>query len=193
MKAWLATPFLLVQMLNGLYLSCCHFTADLLVTQVYKIPESVLVVIYSADLSVLLIERADRPGFWQSVTGSKDSLHEPLVDTAVREVGEETGILVLEEKQVTAQHCVPAVNLQDWQLSNVYDIYPVWRHRYAPGVTRNTEHVFGLLVPREIPVTLAPREHLQYQWLPHREAADRCFSPSNAEAILQLPCYALGQ
>src|SRR3982751_5486273 len=89
----------------------------------YKIPESVLVVIHTADLSVLLIERADRPGFWQSVTGSKDSLHEPLVDTAVREVGEETGILVLEEKQVAAQHCVPAVNLQDWQLSNVYDIY----------------------------------------------------------------------
>lgn len=147
---------------------------------VYKIPESVLVVIHSADLQVLLIERADKPGFWQSVTGSKDAIDEPLAETAMREVFEETGIRI-------GSAAVPADNLRDWQLSNVYEIYPVWRHRYAPGVTRNTEHVFGLCVPRDIPVTLAPREHLQYQWMPWREAADRCFSPSNAEAILQLP------
>jgi dATP pyrophosphohydrolase len=82
---------------------------------------------------------------------------------------------------------VPLAHLSDWRVSNVYEIYPVWRHRYAPGVTKNTEHVFGLLVPAAIPITLAPREHLQYQWLPYREAADLCFSPSNAEAILQLP------
>ncbi len=148
-----------------------------------KIPESVLVVIHSADLQVLLIERADRPGFWQSVTGSKDAIDEPLVETAVREVFEETGIRVGCER-------VPAHHLQDWQLSNVYEIYPVWRHRYAPGVTHNTEHVFGLRVPRDIDVILAPREHLQYRWLPWREAADLCFSPSNAEAILQLPRHA---
>jgi len=150
---------------------------------VYKIPESVLVVIHSADLQVLLIERADKPGFWQSVTGSKDAVDEPLVDTAVREVFEETGIRIGSER-------VPMANLRDWQLSNVYEIYPVWRHRYAPGVTRNTEHVFGLQVPRDIAVTLAPREHLQHRWLPWREAADLCFSPSNAEAILQLPRHA---
>ncbi len=147
---------------------------------VHKIPESVLVVIHSADLQVLLIERADKPGFWQSVTGSKDALDEPLVETAVREVLEETGIRIGSEQ-------VPLPHLRDWQLSNVYEIYPVWRHRYAPGVTHNTEHVFGLLVPRDIDVILAPREHLQYRWLPWREAADQCFSPSNAEAILQLP------
>lgn len=147
---------------------------------VHKIPESVLVVIHSADLQVLLIERADKPGFWQSVTGSKDAVDEPLVETAVREVFEETGIRV-------GSAGVPFDNLRDWQLSNIYEIYPVWRHRYAPGVTRNTEHVFGLQVPRDIAITLAPREHLQYQWLPWREAADQCFSPSNAEAILQLP------
>lgn len=146
----------------------------------YKIPESVLVVIHSADLQVLLIERADKPGFWQSVTGSKDAVGEPLAETAAREVFEETGIRIGSPE-------VPFDRLQDWQLSNVYEIYPVWRHRYAPGVTRNTEHVFGLCVPRDIAITLAPREHLQYQWLPWREAADRCFSPSNAEAILQLP------
>ena len=149
----------------------------------YKIPESVLVVIHSADLQVLLIERADKPGFWQSVTGSKDALDEPLVETAIREVAEETGFRIGSAE-------VPSENLRDWQLSNVYEIYPVWRHRYAPGVTQNTEHVFGLCVPRDIEITLAPREHLQYQWLPWREAADQCFSPSNAEAILQLPRHA---
>lgn len=148
----------------------------------YKIPESVLVVIYSTDLQVLLIERADKPGFWQSVTGSKDAVDEPLVETAIREVFEETGIRIDSPD-------VPLENLRDWQLSNVYEIYPVWRHRYAPGVTKNTEHVFGLCVPRDIAITLAPREHLQYQWLPWRAAADRCFSPSNAEAILQLPSH----
>lgn len=151
----------------------------------YKIPESVLVVIHTAALDVLLLERADRPGFWQSVTGSKDTPDEPLQVTAAREVLEETGIPI--GAAHSPEYLVPASNLQDWQLSNVYEIYPVWRWRYAPGVTRNTEHVFGLLVPPETPVTLAPREHLRYRWCPYREAADQCFSSSNAEAILQLP------
>ncbi len=148
----------------------------------HKIPESVLVVIHTAALQVLLIERADKPGYWQSVTGSKDRADEPLVETAVREVEEETGIVV-------GGDAVPLSNLRDWGLSNVYEIYPVWRHRYAPGVTHNTEHVFGLCVPEGTPVRLAPREHLRHAWLPWREAADRCFSPSNAEAILQLPRF----
>jgi dATP pyrophosphohydrolase len=151
----------------------------------FKIPESVLVVIYTSALDVLLIERADQPGFWQSVTGSKDAVDEPLVETAVREVFEETGIAI-------GSTTLPLNNLRDWRLSNVYDIYPVWQHRYAPGVTRNTEHVFGLQVPRDIAVTLSPREHLRHAWLPWREAADRCFSPSNAEAILQLPRFVQG-
>lgn len=144
-----------------------------------KIPVSVLVVIHTADLDVLLLERADKPGFWQSVTGSLDAPDEPLRATAAREVAEETGIVV-------GAPGVPDTALSDWALRNVYEIYPVWRHRYAPGVTHNTEHVFGLCVPRDVVVTLAPREHLQHAWLPWREAADRCFSPSNAEAILQL-------
>jgi dATP pyrophosphohydrolase len=148
----------------------------------HKIPESVLVVIHSADLQVLLIERVDKPGFWQSVTGSKDLLDEPLRTTAIREVSEETGLQV-------GSPAIPQEHLRDWKLSNVYEIYPVWRHRYAPGVTHNTEHVFGLLVPRESAIVLAEREHLQYQWLPWKAAADLCFSPSNAEAILQLPLY----
>jgi len=148
----------------------------------YKIPESVLVVIHTAELEVLLIERADKAGYWQSVTGSKDTEDEPLRKTAMREVFEETGIRVADDG-------VPEHHLRDWQLSNVYEIYPVWRYRYAPGVVKNTEHVFGLLVPRSTPITLSPREHVDHVWLPYREAADRCFSPSNAEAILQLPHY----
>lgn len=149
---------------------------------VFKIPESVLVVVHTADLEVLLIERADHPGFWQSVTGSKDSVEEDLEHTAVREVAEETGIAVGTPR-------VPRENLRDWGLANVYEIYPRWRHRYAPGVTHNTEHVFGLRVPRDCAVTLAPREHTRFDWLPWREAADRCFSSSNAEAILLLPRF----
>jgi dATP pyrophosphohydrolase len=145
-----------------------------------KIPESVLVVIHTDALDVLLLERADAPGFWQSVTGSKDSPAESLVETCVREVAEETGIRV-------GSADVPATALVDWELANVYEIYPVWVHRYAEGVTHNTEHVFGLRVAPGTAVRLAPREHLRFEWLDWRAAADRCFSPSNAEAILQLP------
>jgi dATP pyrophosphohydrolase len=147
-----------------------------------KIPESVLVVIHTAALDVLLIERADHPGYWQSVTGSRDAPDEPLLTTARREVFEETGIEIGSPR-------VPLANLRDWHLSNVYEIYPVWRHRYAAGVTHNTEFVFGLRVPRDVPVTLSAREHTAWLWLPWREAADHCFSPSNAEAILQLPRF----
>ncbi len=147
----------------------------------FKIPESVLVVIHTAALEVLLLERADSPGFWQSVTGSKDEPGEPLAETCRREVFEETGI---EIDPTSHANC-----LRDWQMQNVYDIYPQWQHRYAPGVNRNTEHVFGLRVARPVPVRLAPREHLRFEWLGWREAADRCFSPSNAEAILHLPRF----
>jgi len=148
----------------------------------YKIPESVLVVIHTPERDVLLINRADAPDFWQSVTGSKDEPGEDLAATAAREVWEETGV-----------DCRPgsalAASLRDWGLSNIYDIYPRWQHRYAPGVSRNTEHVFGLCVPQGTPVALNPREHTGYRWLPWREAADACFSPSNAEAILMLPQF----
>jgi dATP pyrophosphohydrolase len=149
-----------------------------------KIPQSVLVVIHTPELDVLLIERADTPGFWQSVTGSKDAVDEPAWETARREVSEETGIIV-------GTLAVPDTALCDWALANVYEIYPRWRHRYAPGVTHNTEQVFGLCVPAGTPVVLAPREHTAAVWLPWPEAADRCFSPSNAEAILQLPRLAM--
>lgn len=147
------------------------------VVQPSKIPQSVLVVIHTPALDVLLIERADSAGFWQSVTGSKDSEDEPFETTAVREVWEETGL----------DARAPGHVLTDWGLENVYEIYPRWRHRYAPGVTHNTERLFGLCIAQPQPVTLNPREHRAQVWLPWGAAADRCFSPSNAEAILQLP------
>jgi dihydroneopterin triphosphate diphosphatase len=139
-----------------------------------KIPVSTLLVIHTPALSFLLLERADHPGFWQSVTGSQHE-GERLRDTAVREVREETG-LEAERYELT-----------DWNLQNVYEIYPVWRHRYAPGVTHNTEHVFGLRVPEALPVRVAPREHLAAAWMPWQEAAERVFSWSNRKAILMLP------
>ncbi len=148
----------------------------------FKIPQSVLVVIHTPALGVLLIQRADAADFWQSVTGSKDHEDEDFTTTAAREVWEETGI-----------DCRPgtplASCLRDWQLENVYDIYPRWQHRYPPGVTRNTERLFGLQVPAGTPVRLSPREHTAWQWTPWQEAAERCFSPSNAEAILMLPRF----
>ena len=152
----------------------------------FKIPLSVLVVIHTPALDVLLIRRADGAPlggeYWQSVTGSKDTLDEPWVQTAQREVFEETGI-----------DCTPcaqsACQLVDWHLENIYGIYPQWLHRYAPGVVHNSEHLFGLQLEQVCPVRLNPREHTAYQWLPYRQAADACFSPSNAEAILMLPRF----
>ena len=143
----------------------------------YKIPESVLVVVYTPALDVLLIERADHPGFWQSVTGSKDFLNESLQDAAAREVREETGI------------DADPNQFRDWRVANIYEIYPAWRYRYAPGITRNTEHVFSLCVAPHTLVSLSPAEHTAFQWLPFRAAADACFSPSNAEAVLMLPRF----
>ena len=148
----------------------------------YKQPVSVLVVIYTApstgsgqaqDIKVLLLERADHPGFWQSVTGSCEA-GESLRETAIREVLEETG---LDARQYT---------LSDWQIQNVYEIYPHWRHRYPPNITHNTEHVFSLQLPQIVAVQLNSREHLNFQWMKWQDAAEKVFSPSNRVAILHL-------
>jgi dATP pyrophosphohydrolase len=140
----------------------------------YKNPVSVLVVVHTAALEVLLLERADRPGFWQSVTGSQNE-GETLRETAVRELREETGL------------DAARYELTDWRRQNRYEIYRRWRSRYAPGVTHNTEHVFGLRVAQPLEVALQPREHLRHEWLPWRAAAEKVFSWSNAEAIRELP------
>ncbi|EXI78575.1 MAG: Dihydroneopterin triphosphate pyrophosphatase [Candidatus Accumulibacter appositus] len=140
----------------------------------YKRPVSVLVVIHTPQLQVLLLERAAHAGYWQSVTGSQEA-GETLLDTARRELAEETGI-----------HASPG-ELQDWQLSHCYEIFAEWRHRYAPGVRHNTEHVFSLQLPAVQAVTIAPAEHRDYCWLPWREAAASCFSWSNRDALLMLP------
>jgi dihydroneopterin triphosphate diphosphatase len=143
----------------------------------HKTPVSVLVIIHTPDLQVLLLERADHPGYWQSVTGSQDP-DESLRQTALREVTEETGIDPGHPSQLA---------LIDWQIQNQYTIYEEWRWRYAPGITQNTEHVFGLCVPEVVSISVADREHLGYIWLPWQQAADKVFSESNAEAIRLLP------
>ena len=140
----------------------------------YKKPVSVLVVIHTPALDVLLLERSRHPGFWQSVTGSQED-DEPLLETARREVLEETGI------------AAAATDFIDWQLTNRYEIFAEWRYRYAPGITQNTEHVFSLCLPERAAVVIAPDEHLGDRWLPWREAAAACFSWSNRDAILELP------
>jgi len=137
----------------------------------FKLPVSVLVVIHTADLQVLLLERAARPGFWQSVTGSLDRAEEPLEVAAAREVMEETGIDAASGR------------LERWNVANTFEIYGQWRHRFAPGVTHNTEHVFGLALAEPLGVRLAPGEHVAFAWLPWREAAAKCFSWSNRDAI----------
>ncbi|HEX5091416.1 MAG TPA: dihydroneopterin triphosphate diphosphatase [Burkholderiales bacterium] len=139
-----------------------------------KLPVSVLVVIHTPALDVLLLERAARAGFWQSVTGSLDALEEPPVAAACREVGEETGV------------AVEPAQLVDWRLTNVFEIYAHWRGRFPPGTTHNAEHVFSLVLPAPVPVRLEPREHRAQRWLPWHEAMEACFSWTNRDAIRML-------
>ncbi|MFV1921101.1 MAG: dihydroneopterin triphosphate diphosphatase [Methylotenera sp.] len=138
-----------------------------------KIPISSLVLIHTDDLQVLIMERADKPGFWQSVTGSIENNETPY-EAAIREVLEETGIDAL------------AYRFEDWHATNTYEIYSHWRHRYAPGITENVEHLFGLTLPSPIKVRLAPEEHIGYEWVDWREAAKRVFSWTNVDALKRL-------
>jgi len=140
----------------------------------YKLPVSVLVLVHTAEREVLLLERALRPGYWQSVTGSLDEHDEPLEQAAAREVREETGIEAA------------AGRLTRRNVVYTFEIYQQWRHRFAPGVIHNVEHVFALELARRAPVTVAPQEHLAFAWLPWREAAAKCFSWSNRDAIVML-------
>ena len=146
----------------------------------YKRPESVLVLLHDGQGRALMLERVSPPGFWQSVTGSLEEGETPFA-TALREVAEETGILLAPEE------------LKDWHTKNEYEIYEHWRHRYAPGVTRNTEHVFSARILAASPVRLSECEHRAYRWLPLAEAASLAFSPSNREALLRLAAETEGR
>ncbi len=150
-----------------------HFLGTSFFMKQYKTPVSALVLIHTADLKVLIMERADKVGFWQSVTGSIEQNETPF-QAAIREVKEETGLDAL------------AYDFQDWQASNTYEIYPHWRHRYAKGVTTNVEHLFGLTLPKPMEIVLAPNEHVAYDWVDWREAAQNVFSWTNVDALKRL-------
>jgi 8-oxo-dGTP pyrophosphatase MutT (NUDIX family) len=136
-----------------------------------KLPLSVLVVVHTAQREVLLLERAARSGFWQSVTGSLDAPDEPLAAAAARELREETGL------------DATAGRLRRLPVAYTFEIYQRWRHRFAPGVTHNTEHLFSFELAERARVALAPQEHTAFAWLPWRAAAEKCFSWSNRDAI----------
>lgn len=142
-------------------------------THKVKTPVSALVLIHTVDLQVLIMERADKAGFWQSVTGSIEDNETPY-QAAIREVEEETGLDAL------------AYDFKDWHVSNTYEIYLHWRHRYAEGVTENIEHLFGLTLPAKMEIILAPDEHVRYEWVDWREAAERVFSWTNIDALKRL-------
>jgi dATP pyrophosphohydrolase len=135
----------------------------------YKRPESVLVIVYTTTGEVLMLRRAEPADFWQSVTGSL-RWDETAAAAARRELREETGI----DREPL-----------DCRLSNRFSILPAWRGRYAPDVTTNLEHVFRLECPGRAVVTLNPREHGSYRWLPREEAAALASSWTNRDALLR--------
>jgi dihydroneopterin triphosphate diphosphatase len=147
---------------------------DAIMTKPLKIPRSVLVVLHTHALDVLLIERADFAGFWQSVTGSQED-GETFAHTAAREAFEETGF-----------DAAKFGGVRDLSYENVYQIYPRWAHRYPAGTTHNRERCFALCLPEKIAPTLAPREHVAFEWMPAEAAAAKVTSWSNAVVLRNL-------
>lgn len=139
-------------------------------TKRFKRPESVLVVVYTLTGKVLLLRRADEPGYWQSVTGSLTWEETHPRQAAERELREETG---LED----------ASALRDLGIVNRYVILPHWRRRYAPEVLENVEHVFSLALSQETDINVAPAEHAGYGWFSFDDAASKVSSWTNREAI----------
>lgn len=136
----------------------------------YRRPESVLVVVYTDAGQVLLLERRDRPGFWQSVTGSLEPEETPA-EAARRELTEETG---LRGEPV------------DLRQSRRFEIFPAFRHRFPPGVTQNLEHAFAFNAKEAVEVTPDPAEHRDSRWLHWMEAAALTGSWTNRQTIESL-------
>ncbi len=134
-------------------------------------PESVLVIIHTPERECLLLERVRPVGFWQSVTGT---LHwdESPAQTAVRELGEETGLV--------------AEGLIDAEVQRRFPILPEWRDRYGPDVTENLEHLWFLTVGSACPITLNAEEHSAYRWLSLEEAIVTVSSRTNREGLERL-------
>ena len=119
-----------------------------------------------------MLQRDDDPDFWQSVTGTLEP-GESAIQTAIREVGEETGIDVVSGNY----------QVVDCRQANQFEIRSIWSHRYAPGTRFNTEYVFSLQVHGTESIRLT--EHLQYQWLSKSHAIERVWSDTNKQAILR--------
>ena len=135
----------------------------------YKRPESVLVVIYTASGQTLLLKR-NRPVFWQSITGSLKWPDESAPDAAYRELEEETGI-----------HA--SSGWRNWHHRYSFPILPEYRHRYAPGVSDNKEHLFSLELPETCQPVLSDAEHSSGLWLPIEDAIAKVWSWSNRDAL----------
>lgn len=116
------------------------------------------------------MRRTDHPGFWQSVTGSLERHESRPIDAAVRELAEETGLTNVSR-------------LRETGIRNRYEIFPEWRHRFAPGTTHNTEHLFFLKLEAEEAITLNGSEHSEYCWLTIDDAVARAGSRTNRDAI----------
>ena len=134
----------------------------------FKRPESVLVVVYTAAGEILLLERHEPAGWWQSVTGSLEPGEAPH-QAAVRELAEETGLA--------------ADGLVDLEMSHRFTIAPAWRHKFAPGVTENLEHAFALELPGPADIRLDSAEHRGYAWLSRAAALAQASSWSNRAAL----------
>lgn len=135
-----------------------------------KRPESVLVVIHTATPDFLLLNRLS-PAFWQSVTGSMHWEETAPLETAVREVEEETGLAVSPDQ------------LQDWGHTSQFEILPQFSHRYADDVTHNREHLFSLCLETAVPITINPKEHSEYRWVDANQALEMTWSWSNRDGI----------
>jgi dihydroneopterin triphosphate diphosphatase len=137
-----------------------------------KRPESVLVLVYTPDAEILILERRQPTGFYQSVTGSLE-WGEGHAEAALRELREETGL----DPETSPAPC---------HLEADFEIHPAWRHRFPPGTESNHETVFCWRAPGPLPIRINPDEHVSWQWLPFDRALEAMSSWTNRRALLQV-------